>query len=186
MPPHNRHRQTTSSGTLLWVNTYGGASADDQGLNIASDCATGSVVVTGYFSSAPSTFGPAGAGAGAGPFTLIPTNSTKDGFVLRVSASGTSEWVYPVSGTDADSLIGLAVDAASGDALVTGQSCSPSLTFGTAADVVLSNLPSADRMGSLLCERSSSNSFIARARAAPLALSIPKARTNLGCCPSPN
>lgn len=167
-PVSPTHAQANSNGTLLWTRTYGGATADDSGLNIAPDCNTGSVVITGSFSSNPSTFG-------TSPVTGLPIvlrpgggNSTnKDGFVLRVNAAGATEWVYTISGSDAESVLGVAVDAATGDAVVTGQSCSQSLTFGASADVVMPNLPSFDRIsGSQLCDKSTSNSFIARISAA--------------------
>jgi hypothetical protein len=101
---------------VLSYSTYLGGSGDDYGVAIAVDPATGDALVTGYSSS--TNFPTANA--------FQPTNhGGYDAFVTRLSADG-SALVYStyLGGSDVDFGRGIAVDPATGDALVTGYTSS--------------------------------------------------------------
>jgi hypothetical protein len=95
--------KVSSSGSLQWA-TYLGGSGHDMGSGIAVDAA-GNALVTGYstnFSGANNA-----------------SNGEFDAFVAKVSSSGSLQWATYLGGSEWDSGLGIAVDAA-GNALVTG------------------------------------------------------------------
>ncbi len=107
---------------VLSYSTYLGGS-NDRGNGIAVDPASGDALLTGYTQSTnfptANPFQPSHGGGVCGPFPCA------DAFVARLSASG-SALVYAtyLGGSGEDSGLGIAVDAASGGALVTGYTSS--------------------------------------------------------------
>ena len=95
-----------SSGTLQWVNTYGGTS-NEAGNGIAVD-SSGNSYVTGYFQ------GTVDFGSG----DITPAGGA-DIFVLKLNSSGTFQWVNTFGGTSGDFGYGITVDS-SGNSYVTG------------------------------------------------------------------
>jgi hypothetical protein len=105
-----------ADGSALVYSTYLGGSGSDYGQGIAADPTTGDALVTGY--TASTNFPTAN--------PLQPTNhGGYDAFVTRLSADG-SALVYStyLGGSGADRGLGIAVDPATGDALVTGYTIS--------------------------------------------------------------
>jgi hypothetical protein len=106
----------SADGSALVYSTYLGGSGTDYGAGIAVDPATGDVLVTGLTGSTnfPTANPLQGTNAGGG-----------DAFVARLSADG-SALVYStyLGGSGLDEGYAIAVDPASGDALVTGQTFS--------------------------------------------------------------
>ncbi len=105
-----------AAGSALVFSTYLGGSIRDEGRDIAVDPASGDALVTGGTSS--SNF------PTANPLQAV-NRGGYDVFVTRLSASG-SALVFStyLGGSSADLGIGIAVDPASGDALVTGHTLS--------------------------------------------------------------
>src|SRR5262249_51267899 len=102
----------SADGSALVYSTYLGGSGFDQGFGIAVDPASGDALVTGFtFSTNFPTANPLQA-ANAGSI---------DAFVARLSAD-VSALVFPpyLGGSGFDQGFVIAVDPASGDALVTG------------------------------------------------------------------
>ncbi len=115
--------RVSADGTALAFSTYLGGSGTDYGLAIAVDPNSGGILVTGY--------------TGSGDFPtenpLQPTRSGLfDAFVTRVSADGSaltfSTYLGGCGGLNLGR--GIAVDPATGDAIVTGETSST--TFPTA------------------------------------------------------
>jgi hypothetical protein len=107
----------SAEGSQLVYSTYLGGSGDDVGYGIAVDPATADALVAGetYSPNFPTAnaYQPTYGGGG-------------DAFVARFSADG-GVLVYSsyLGGTGEDKAYGIAVDPATGDALVTGQTYSP-------------------------------------------------------------
>ncbi|MFA7029651.1 MAG: SBBP repeat-containing protein [Candidatus Cloacimonadaceae bacterium] len=96
-----------SSGNWLWVKQAGGTS-DDYGLGISTD-SYGNSYITGYFSSAPASFG-----------TINLTSSGyADIFVAKLDSSGNWLWVKQAGGNNWDVGFGIATDS-SGNSYITG------------------------------------------------------------------
>ncbi len=135
------------AGSALVYATYLGGSESDVGTALAVDPATGDALVTGYtFSTNFPT---------ANPLQAV-NRGGYDGFVARLSASG-SALVFStyLGGSSDDYGRGLAVDPATGDALVTG------LTWST-------NFPTANPLQA--SNRGGTDGFVARLNAAGSAL----------------
>ncbi len=118
-----------ASGSALVFSTYLGGSDEDFGFGLVVDPVTGDALVTGRTLS--TNFPTANALQAA-------NRGREDVFVARLSASG-SALVYStyLGGSSWDSGWGLAVDPATGDALVTGET--PSTDFPTANPLQPSN-----------------------------------------------
>jgi uncharacterized protein (AIM24 family) len=95
-----------SSGTILWVQSAGGAGFDE-GKGIALDAA-GNVHVTGYYQGTASFGG-----------INITSAGGYDVFVAKYNSSGTILWVRSAGGTLTDESDGIALDAA-GNVYMTG------------------------------------------------------------------
>jgi hypothetical protein len=101
-----------------WARSAGGANSE-VAESIAVD-ASGNTYVTGTFVSPSITFG-----------TYVLTNTgSSDIFVVKYDTHGNVLWATSASGTDLEDPRSIAVDA-SGNAFITGNYYSPTLTFGT-------------------------------------------------------
>ncbi len=118
-----------AAGSALVYSTYLGGSTFDRGRALAVDPATGDALVAGY---TVSTNFPT-----ANPLYASNRGNT-DGFVARLNAAG-SALVYStyLGGSGGDAGWGLAVDPATGDALLVGQTSSTD--FPTAYPLQASN-----------------------------------------------
>ena len=109
----------TPAGAWQWATGAGG-SDDDYGLGVAVD-GSGSVVVTGYFTSPTITFG-----------ATTLTNATRyyrDIYVAKLTSVGTWQWATGAGGINFDFSNGVALDG-SGNVVVAGVFESPTITFG--------------------------------------------------------
>ena len=106
-----------ANGNVLWATSAGGTD-DDCGRFLALD-ASGNVYVIGYFFSSTITFG---------SYTLTNVGLS-DVFLVKYDANGNVLWATSAGGTDTDESCSLALDA-SGNAYVTGNFSSPTITFG--------------------------------------------------------
>ncbi len=108
-------RLSAAGSALVW-STYLGGSSAEFGYGLGVDPATGAALVTGWTTS--SNFPTANA--------LQPAHGGDvDVFVTRLSAAGSAlVWSTYLGGADFDAGFALAVDPASGDALLTGQTAS--------------------------------------------------------------
>lgn len=88
-----------TSGALSWVKTYGGTGIDF-GQRIAVDN-SGNIYVGGRFQNAV-TF------TGFGGFS---SNGGYDGFLLKMDATGTLQWVLDLSGGGTEGFLGITTDA---------------------------------------------------------------------------
>jgi hypothetical protein len=111
-----------AQGNHRWSTQAGGV-ADDIGVSVAVVAGRNDVVLTGY------TLGPMGFGGACG---TLSTAGGADGFVAKYSAAGACVWANLLGGTDYDYSLGAAADA-SGNAVVTGSSRSPSLMYSGSA-----------------------------------------------------
>lgn len=100
-----------------WSRSAGGA-LSDTGPSIAVD-GSGNTYMTGIFESPSITFG---------PYTLLNSGSF-DIFVVKYDPDGNVLWAASAAGTGFDNPRSIAVDAA-GNAYITGNFDSPTLTFG--------------------------------------------------------
>jgi len=108
----------STSGNVLWAKSAGGPNSDE-GTSIALD-ALGNLYMTGYFESPAITFG---------TFTL--TNSKYFAmFLVKYDTSGNVQWAKSGIGENQDWGRSVALDAI-GNAYVTGNFQSPTLTFGS-------------------------------------------------------
>jgi hypothetical protein len=97
-----------ASGNLLWARNIG-TEGEERSTAIAVDPATGDSVVTGYF-------------AGATDFGQGTVNSAGyDIFLVKYNANGQTVWAKTVTGTGNDYSYGVAVDARTGDVVMTGK-----------------------------------------------------------------
>ncbi len=106
------------SGNVVWATSTTGTSLD-RGNSIAND-ATGNVYITGYFESPAIAFG---------SYILNNTDGS-DIFLAKYDGNGNVIWATNAMGTSWDVGRSVAVDA-SGNAYVTGNFESPSITFGS-------------------------------------------------------
>jgi hypothetical protein len=110
-----------ASGTGLVYCGYIGGSVGDSGSGIAVDV-DGNAYVTGFTESTEATF----------PVTVGPDlthNGSRDAFVAKVNASGTTlDYCGYIGGSSYDSGSGIAVDD-DGNAYITGTTCSTEATF---------------------------------------------------------
>lgn len=93
-----------SSGTLIWAIT-GGGDGDDHGFDMVTDAA-GDIFLTGFLST---HYGPPTCTA---VFGTLPPFSYSDsiGFLAKISASGTWQWVRTFDGTDVERDNDIAMD----------------------------------------------------------------------------
>ena len=105
-------------GSLAWIERFGGAAGDDQGVGVAA-AADGSFVVTGTFVDA-ATFG-----EGANQVTLTSAGGT-DVFFARYDAAGNLLWAQRGGGSGEDSARGIT-------ALPTGECVACGSYFGIAS-----------------------------------------------------
>ncbi len=113
----------TPTGAWQWATGAGGTSPSstssyDWSRGVAVD-GSGSVVVTGYFSSSTLTFGA----------TTLTNAGNEDLFVAKLTPTGIWQWATGAGSSDSDYSIDVAVDG-SGSVVVTGYFTSPTLTFG--------------------------------------------------------
>ncbi len=106
-----------ANGNVLWATSAEGITID-RSSSLALD-ASGNAYVTGAFSSSTITFG---------SYTLTNVNDF-DVFLVKYDANGNVLWATSAGGTDTDESCSLALDA-SGNAYVTGNFSSPTITFG--------------------------------------------------------
>jgi hypothetical protein len=109
-----------SSGNPIWAKTPGGT-GDDFGVSICR-ATTGSIFMTGYFTSSFLNFGG------------IPVVNTNAGynevFIAQYDANGNALWAKGIGGQDHDYGMGITANA-SGDIYLTGYFGSYSLNFGS-------------------------------------------------------
>jgi len=116
-----------ASGNALWAKGAGGTTSEYA--NGISTDAKGNVFVTGGFYSASISFGTT---------TLKNTMAnSSDIFVVKYDAGGNVLWAKNEGGTDEDDGYSISTDA-NGNAFLTGQFKSPSITFGA---ITLTNNP---------------------------------------------
>ena len=106
----------TPTGAWGWATGAGG-SGEDVGVDVAVD-GSGSVVVTGFFSS-PTLLGA----------TTLTSAGASDVFVAKLTASGTYQWAVRAGGSGADFSYGVALDGSS-SVIVSGSFQSPTIAFG--------------------------------------------------------
>src|SRR5262249_4812694 len=144
---HGFVTRLNAAGNALGYSTYLGGSTEDRGVALAVDPATGDALLTGFTWSTDFP-------------TANPLQASKrggvDGFVTRLSAAG-SALVFStyLGGSQDDAGLALAMDPATGDALLTGQ------TFST-------NFPTANPLQA--SNRGAPDVFVARLNAAGSAL----------------
>ncbi len=109
-----------AAGTTSWIKVPKG-DENDYGIDIDVCSVTGDIYITGYFSSSILEFL-------SGVFTLTNTGNY-DAFIARYTPGGICNWAINPTGTKDDFSRGIAVDAA-GDAYITGNFFSPSLSLG--------------------------------------------------------
>ncbi len=107
-----------ASGNVLWAKSVGGISLE-YGKSVAVDT-SGNVYVTGDFRSHTITFD---------SDSLTNVGGT-DVFLAKYDATGNVLWAKSAGGTDIDAVFSVALDA-SGNAFVTGEFRSPTITFDT-------------------------------------------------------
>ncbi len=107
-----------ADGTVLWAESAGGTSSD-AGASVSTD-ASGSVFVTGEFSSPTITFGT----------TTLTNAGNTDVFIVKYGDAGTALWAKSADCTSFDGGTGVSTDA-SGNVYMTGYFNSPAVTFGT-------------------------------------------------------
>ena len=106
-----------ANGNALWAKSAGGT-WDDVGNSIATDAA-GNAYITGGFSSPAITFGT----------TTLTNSGDYDIFIAKYDTNGNVIWAKSAGGTDADGGIGIVTDVA-GNAYITGEFASSTITFG--------------------------------------------------------
>lgn len=111
-----------STGNVLWAKNEGGT-GNDFGKSLSTD-ANGNVFVTGYFKSPSITFGT----------TTLTNVGTSTGslnvFVVKYDSIGNSLWAKGVGDTESEIANSIITDA-NGNAYVTGNFKSSSISFGT-------------------------------------------------------
>lgn len=117
-------KMSASTGAIQWGIQFSGTSMD-RAYSIVTDLSSkveqGSVLIAGYTTS------PA---FGAGSFRLN-TNGGEEGWIARVSPTGTITWAAVVGGTGNDRpTMGLAVSSSTGNIYVSGSISSSSVLFG--------------------------------------------------------
>ncbi len=107
------------NGNALWAKGFGGVN-DEGGFGISSD-SSGSIYVTGYFSSPSITFSS----------TTLTNTGGNDIFIVKLDAtSGNVIWAISDGGTGDDRGIGIRADAYN-NVYLTGSFASPIIGFGT-------------------------------------------------------
>ena len=114
-----------ASGNVLWAKGPGG-SGNDIGESISVD-PSGNVYITGYYTSATMVIGTTTLTNTSG---AASSSGTNDFFIAKYDASGNPLWAKTAGGTANEAGLGIATDA-SGNAYVTGNYASSSITFGT-------------------------------------------------------
>ena len=95
-----------SNGTSLWAKNYGGSVSQVDGLSVNP---SGQVDLCGGFTGTlPFVIG------GSNQVLYGPTNSTWDGFVARIGASGSAEWARIFGGVNSDAANYIARDQSGG------------------------------------------------------------------------
>ena len=110
-----------ANGNSLWAKSATGL-GDDEAISVAVN-SLGNVYVAGAFASPEITFGST---------TLVnnDTNYYFDLFLAKYDASGNSLWATSAGGSSDDGICSVAIDA-TGNAYVTGDFNSPTISFGT-------------------------------------------------------
>jgi hypothetical protein len=107
----------TPAGAWQWATGAGGSDYD-YGNGVAVD-GSGSVVVTGYFSSPTVAFGA----------TTLANAGSADLFVAKLTPAGAWQWATGAGGSGGEAGSGVAVDG-SGNVVVTGFFSGPTIAFG--------------------------------------------------------
>ncbi len=107
-----------ANGNVLWAKSATGAGGD-QGYSVSAD-ASGNVFVTGVFWSPTITFD---------SYTLTNAGNSNV-FIAKYDPNGNVLWVKSAGGTSQDGALSVSVDP-SGNAFITGEFFSPTITFGT-------------------------------------------------------
>lgn len=107
-----------ADGNVLWAQRAGGSPGNDYGNSVAVD-ASGNAYVTGYFNSAALEFGSA----------TITNAGFIDTYLVKYDPDGNAIWANSAGGTGSDFGKSVAIDA-SGNAYVTGNFNSPTMTSG--------------------------------------------------------
>ena len=111
-----------ANGNEVWAKIEGG-SGDDVGNSITAD-ANGNIFVTGYFKSPSITFGTTTV------MNVGTSTSSLNLFVVKYDSFGNILWAKGVGGNEAEIANSIITDA-NGNAYVTGQFNSSSISFGT-------------------------------------------------------
>jgi len=110
-----------SSGTYVWVNTWGGSEGQDDGRDVDVD-GSGNAYVIGHYAGISVDFDP------GIPIEPHSSNGLSDIFLSKFDPSGTFLWARTWGGTEWDSGSGVDVDG-SGNAHVTGDFQGTSVDF---------------------------------------------------------
>jgi hypothetical protein len=114
------------SGNVLWANQFGSI-GNDRGTDIALDF-QGNIFITGYFDSPNLTFG-----------TVTLNNvDTSDIFIVKFSSTNNVLWAKSKGGMGADLSYSVATDFL-GNAFITGEYSSVSLSFGSGSITNMDN-----------------------------------------------
>ena len=109
-----------SSGICQWARSVEGA--DDDFVNSISIDVSGNVYIAGFFRSRTLSFSSGIALANS------PTIWYSDGYIAKYNSSGICQWAEKIAGMVEDYTFGISTDT-SGDILIVGGFCSPTLTF---------------------------------------------------------
>lgn len=112
--------EVDGSGAVLWAKKFGGTSTDIPN-SICLD-ASGNVLIGGYFTSSSLVFGS----------STLATAGGNDGFVAKLSATGTGIWGARVGGTGSDIILDVSASpTAAGYIAACGYFTSGTLAIGT-------------------------------------------------------
>jgi hypothetical protein len=120
-------KYNSSSGTALWATRISGTSSDDLGKGITSD-STGSIYVTGSYSSNPVTIYSWNGTPSGTSFGTLTNYGFADVYVVKYNSSGIAQWATNIAGTNSEFGLGITSDS-TGNIYVIGPYGSNPLTI---------------------------------------------------------